>query len=150
MSEYCIHLFEYNDWANSLIIKSLSEKKPRNNRIMSLFSHIVISQILWLNRIKKETYEYRDFWQMLNLKDLENLSVRSTGDWITFIHSQDEKGLNNPYSYVNSKGKAYTNTLAQIITHVINHSTYHRGQIASLLRAENVDPPFTDYIAFVR
>jgi uncharacterized damage-inducible protein DinB len=150
MKKYYIHLFEYNDWANKLILKKLKENPIVNSKIFSIFSHIIISQILWLDRVKKESNEFTNFWQRLNIEDLDNLYLRSTNDWISFIKKQGEKDLELFYSYKNSKGIMYSNTLAQILTHVINHSTYHRAQIATLLRAENIQPPLTDYIAFFR
>jgi uncharacterized damage-inducible protein DinB len=150
MKEYYVHLFDYNDWANRLVINSLKENSPENEKIHSLFSHLIIAQILWLNRLKKEEYEIKDFWQLLDLNELDKLIERSTFDWKTFIKMQDEKELQSIYSYRNSKGKRYDNTLAQIMTHVINHSTYHRAQVAALLREENINPPLTDYIAFFR
>ncbi len=150
MKEYYIHLFEYNDWANKLILEKLKENPEVNSKIFSIFSHIIISQILWLNRVKKESYEFSDFWQMLNLEEMNALYLRSTIDWISFIKKREEENLELLYSYTNSKGLKYSNTLAQIMTHVINHSTYHRAQIATLLREENIQPPLTDYIAFFR
>lgn len=150
MKEYYIHLFEYNDWANKLILEKLKASPDVNPKTLSIFSHIIISQILWLNRVRKESYEFKDFWQMLNIKDLDNLSLRSTRAWIAFINDEDEKSLELLYTYTNSKGVKYSNTLAQIVTHVINHSTYHRAQTALLLREENIQPPLTDYIAFFR
>ncbi len=150
MKEYYLHLFDYNDWANRRVINSLKENSPVNEKTYSLFSHTIIAQILWLNRLKKEDYEIKDFWQLLGLNELDKLIGRSTLDWKTFIKMQDEKELQSIYSYHNSKGKRYENTLAQIMTHVINHSTYHRAQIAIFLREENINPPPTDYIAFFR
>ena len=150
MINYYLHLFEYNDWANNKILKTITENKITNQKIFSLFSHIIIAQILWLNRINKETYEFKDFWQMLNPGEMNMLSRKSTLDWESFIKRQAEKDLQMEISYVNSKGNTYKNTLSQIMTHVINHSTYHRAQIAALLRTENITPPLTDYIDFFR
>ncbi len=150
MKEYYLHLFDYNDWANRLVINSLKENCPENEKANSLFSHLIIAQILWLNRLKKEEYEIKNFWQLLSLNEIDKLIERSTRDWKTFIKMQDEKELQIMYAYFNSKGKRYDNTLAQIMTHVINHSTYHRAQVAALLREENINPPLTDYIAFFR
>lgn len=150
MNNYYLHMFEYNDWANNRILKSMTENKITNQKIFSLFSHIIIAQIIWLNRINNETYEFKDFWQMLTPGEMNRLSRKSTLDWDAFIKRQKEKDLHMEVSYVNSKGKAYKNTLSQIMTHVINHSTYHRAQIAALLRTENISPPLTDYIAFFR
>ena len=106
--------------------------------------------MLWFNRIEKAEYEFKDFWQRLSIEEMEKLVKRNTDDWKSFIHLQKAEDFPKKYSYVNSKGKEYSNTLMQIITHVINHSTYHRAQIASLLKSENINPPYTDYIGFFR
>lgn len=145
-----LHLFEYNDWANTLVLNSILDTRITDQKIFSLFSHIIISQVLWLNRIKSEPYEFKDFWQLLTPDQMSRLCSRNTNDWKSYIKTRQEKDLQNVISYVNSKGNPYKNTLAQIITHVINHSTYHRAQIAARLRAQDIDPPLTDYIAFFR
>lgn len=150
MKDHFLHLFEYNDWANSLVLNVISDKQISDQRIFLLFSHTIIAQILWLNRVNREGYEFKDFWQLLSREEMNELSRRSTNDWKSFIKSKQEVDLQSEVSYVNSKGNPYKNTLAQIMTHVINHSTYHRAQIASRLRAENINPPLTDYIAFFR
>jgi uncharacterized damage-inducible protein DinB len=150
MKEYYLQLFEYNHWANKLIFNEIKDRQNLNPKIYSIFSHTIIAQILWLNRIKKGTYEFKDFWQVLTIAEMELFYTRSTNDWIKFIRGQKEDGFQESCSYTNSKGIKYTNTHAQIITHVINHSTYHRAQVAILLRQENVNPPLTDYIAFFR
>ncbi len=150
MKEHYLNLIEYDYWANNLVFHSLAEKRISNPKIFSLFSHIIISEILWLNRVKNEEYEFKDFWQMLSLPEMEVLFRRSSIDWKTYLNKKQEDDLQESCSYINSKGIEYKNTLAQILTHVINHSTYHRAQIASLLRAENIEPPLTDYIAFYR
>jgi uncharacterized damage-inducible protein DinB len=150
MKEYYHHLIEYNDWANGRVLSTLSINGIYNDQILSLASHIVISQVLWLNRIKNEEYEFENFWQNLNLENLVDLNYRSTSNWKYFLDLQKEEDLQKIYTYINSKGKKYENTFAQILTHVINHSTYHRAQIALLLRAEEIEPPLTDYIAFFR
>jgi len=143
-------MFEYNDWANRMVLDTITEFPDLNQKIYSLFSHIIISQILWLNRVNGEPYVFKDFWQMLDLVSMKKLNASSTADWLSLINRKDEKELMLSHSYINSKGNKYTNTLAQIMTHVINHSTYHRAQIAFLLRAENIQPPYTDYIGFFR
>jgi uncharacterized damage-inducible protein DinB len=150
MKDYYLNLIDYNQWANNLIYHSLSENQITDPKIFSLFSHLIIAEILWFNRVKNEKYEFKDFWQMLTLREMEVLFRRSSDNWRNYLNKIQENDLQESCSYINSKGIGYKNTLAQIITHVINHSTYHRAQIASLLRAENIEPPLTDYIAFFR
>ena len=57
-----------------------------------------------------------------------------------------ERGI----TYKNSAGEQYTSTLEDILTHVFMHGSYHRGQIASLIRAAGDTPSPTDYIFFTR
>ncbi|RYE14391.1 MAG: damage-inducible protein DinB, partial [Sphingobacteriales bacterium] len=54
------------------------------------------------------------------------------------------------YTYTNTQGKTYTNTVLQILTHVVNHATYHRAQIATDMRQHSLEPLMTDYIAYAR
>jgi len=52
--------------------------------------------------------------------------------------------------YSNSKGETFTNLVKDIIFHIINHSTYHRGQIAMEFRQSGLEPLNTDYIFYKR
>ena len=47
-------------------------------------------------------------------------------------------------------GDPFLDNLTDILTHLVNHSTYHRGQITQLLRRPGMTPPGTDYILFAR
>jgi uncharacterized damage-inducible protein DinB len=58
--------------------------------------------------------------------------------------------LSQSVSYTNSKGEAWSSTVQEILTHLVIHSAYHRGQIASDLRAAGQEPAYTDYIHAVR
>jgi uncharacterized damage-inducible protein DinB len=49
-------------------------------------------------------------------------------------------------SYQNTKGEAYQNTIKDIMFHIINHSSYHRGQVMMLVRNAGLEPIPTDYI----
>ncbi len=97
-----------------------------------------------------QNHKFRDFWHMLDINSMRKLSAKSTTDWLSLINGKDEKELTLSHSYINSKGNKYTNTLDQVMTHVINPPTYHRAQIALLLRTENIQPPYTDYIGYFR
>jgi uncharacterized damage-inducible protein DinB len=58
--------------------------------------------------------------------------------------------LFRPIAYTNTKGEPWTNTVGDILTHVVLHSAYHRGQIAAGLRASGQPPAYTDFIHCVR
>jgi uncharacterized damage-inducible protein DinB len=148
--EYFINLFEYNDWANKESLKSLAQMQSPDEKVSDIFSHIMISQILWLSRLKKELFLYKTFWEKLPLSDANSLSEKSTKDWLSFIGDKTDKDFDIKYAYKNSRGEAFSNELQDILIHVINHSSYHRGQIAILVRKSGGTPAMTDYIHYKR
>jgi len=62
----------------------------------------------------------------------------------------NNQDLEQVISYVNTSGDAFSDPMHDIIVHVLNHSTYHRAQIAKEMRMHNIDPINTDYITYVR
>ena len=52
-------------------------------------------------------------------------------------------------SYVNVKGETWTYRLEEMLVHLVNHSTYHRGQVATMLRQLGKTPEPTDYLLFL-
>ena len=58
--------------------------------------------------------------------------------------------FNDPIAYTNTKGERYSSRIVDVLTHVIMHSAYHRGQIASDIRADGGEPAYTDFIHAVR
>ncbi len=115
-----------------------------------LFSHILITQTSWLERNLGKPQTFKTSMQLLSIDECIKLSRQSTKDWISFIENLEEQKLSSVIKYKNSKGEDYQNHLSDIITHVINHSSYHRGQIALLVRNSGGIPAVTDYIAYCR
>jgi uncharacterized damage-inducible protein DinB len=70
--------------------------------------------------------------------------------WRNLLSAASDEDLVRPVHYTNSKGETYTSTVADIMMHVAMHSAYHRGQIASDMRAAGVEPAYTDFIHAVR
>nr|MBP6578031.1 damage-inducible protein DinB [Chryseobacterium sp.] len=62
----------------------------------------------------------------------------------------EKRELNDIVNYKNSKGTKFENSIQEILFHFINHSTYHRGQIAMLLKETGLEPLNTDYIFYKR
>ena len=85
--------------------------------------------------------------------DLEACAAELTdlqGDWMRCLETLDEEGLEDGVAYRNTKGEFWTSTVADILTHVVLHSAYHRGQIAAAIREAGGTPAYTDYIHAVR
>lgn len=148
MKERFTRLYEYNIWANNLFSDVLKSQPFENQQIEKLFSHISNAQFVWLDRIKPLEREVPGIWELQPLHEAIELIKEGSSLWLDFIYSQEE--YESVVSYKNSKGDKFETRLSDILTHVANHGTHHRGQIATLLRQEDIDPPSSDFIFYVR
>ncbi|HET6778062.1 MAG TPA: DinB family protein [Gemmatimonadales bacterium] len=145
MTNSLARLLRYDVWANRQTLESLPEGNtpPRSLRWMN---HIVGAELLWLSRMANKPAPL-PVWPDLSLgecaKHLERLSSE-------LLESLNHEPLSQPVSYTNSKGEPWTSTVEEILTHLVIHSAYHRGQIASDLRTAGHEPVYTDYIHAVR
>ena len=148
MKERFTRLYEYNIWANNLFVDILKSNTYKNEKITKLFNHIGNAQLIWLDRITKLEEDIPEVWDEGNLNDAIELVKKSSQLWLDFIYSQEE--YEDVIEYKNSKGDQYETRISDILTHVANHGTHHRGQLATLLREEDIDPPASDFIFYVR
>lgn len=150
MKKYFLDLFEYNNWANDKIILKLHELNYefKEQHPLKILSHIISSQDTWLERVKG-TKTYNIFlWEEYSIQEIEVLSISSHKGWIKFISKMSEKNFDSVCSYKNSKGEKNSRSYQDIIQHLINHSSYHRGQINQILRMNNIEPVITDFIYY--
>jgi uncharacterized damage-inducible protein DinB len=138
-------LFAYEDWANREALASLAAASPLPARSVELLAHIAGASRLWLGRLRRAENPAA-VWPDLDvaqcraaLEDLGRL-------WTVYLRELTPAGLEETVSYVNSKGELWTSTVEDILTHVVLHSSYHRGQIAADTRASGHTPAYTDYI----
>jgi uncharacterized damage-inducible protein DinB len=147
--DHFIHLFKYNDWATRQTAESIMTLKNKNSKLEELLLHTISAQKIWLNRILKRDIII-DPWQKINSDEWIEQNMMVTSEWINLIESFQEKDFAARVEYKNTAGEKYTNMVKDIITHVINHSTYHRAQIALLVRQSGSTPARTDYIVYQR
>ncbi|HSW55081.1 MAG TPA: DinB family protein [Ignavibacteriaceae bacterium] len=147
--DHLIHLFKYNDWATGEAARRISVAKNNEQRVYNLLSHIVNSQMIWPNRILQKDIVINP-WENHIVERCVELSTEISSEWINFLESLEEAELDKRIKYKNNKGETWENTIGDIVTHIINHSTYHRAQIAQLMRQSDDQPPKTDYIIYQR
>jgi uncharacterized damage-inducible protein DinB len=111
-------------------------------------AHIVGAEYLWLARLEGESAPLA-VWPDLGVEACREKAAALARLWPELLEAH-RNSLDDTISYTNSQGEAWTNTVEEILTHVTIHSAYHRGQIASDLRAASMAPAYTDYIHAVR
>ena len=148
MKEYFLKLYQYNAWANRRVIGCLERQAVNDEKILSLFSHLLSAQFIWLNRIKGLPTTPFPLWKVYELHELKSMVDDSAKNWLTFI--RETGSFDRILKYNNYTGDYYENNVEHIMMHLVNHGTYHRGQIALLLRQKGFEPVNTDFITYDR
>jgi len=149
LRDHFIHLFKYNDWATRAAANSVKGLEKKDEKLSDLLSHLVSAQKIWLNRILERQLHISP-WEKYTGQECLSQSTSITAEWINLLESFKDNDLDKRIEYINTKGEKFSNTVKDIITHVINHSTYHRAQIAQNLKALGKKPASTDYIVYQR
>lgn len=139
-------LFEYNHSMNMQLIQLLDEHREYiSNKSFQLLSHILNAHQIWNARIRLEaTFQV---WQLHNWDAIATINSANYAASLRILKNDD---LNREIEYANSAGQKYRNKIEDILFHIINHTTYHRGQMATECRAQGIPPLSTDYIVYKR
>lgn len=143
-----MRMARYNGWANQRVLTKLWENSSENESLGKL-SHIALAESVWLSRLKGNHVK-KNIFQVLSLPELESLILENNTDWLALLQNMDETDFTKAIDYFTIKGDPSQNSIADVLTHVFNHGTYHRAQIATILRQRGIDPIGTDFILFAR
>jgi uncharacterized damage-inducible protein DinB len=142
-------LLTYEGWANHEAAEALLRAANPPSRVLRIMAHIVGASWLWYSRVVGQPSP-TPVWPELPPEDLHSSIDAVQRAWEKLIESLTPEQLNKRIDYVNTKGEPWTSTVEDILTHLFMHSAYHRGQLAVLLRMENHEPAYTDYIHAAR
>jgi uncharacterized damage-inducible protein DinB len=151
-------LYDYNRWANACVLeaaaKLTAEQFTRDlansfRSVRDTLVHIMSVEWIWLRRWKgtspKSFHDPSDFPNVEAL--LANWAEIET-EQMDFVNSMSDESLGKMVAYVNTKGETWTYPLWQMLQHLVNHSTYHRGQITTMLRQLGAEPATTDFLVY--
>lgn len=148
MKNHYIKLFNYDNWATSRLLAA-AESVQNDPKLKDLISHVITANTVWLGRIKTDASS-ATAWESRDYSDNVSLFRENNSNWQNWLGSVSETDLRGLIHYKNIKGDPFSGVLKDILTHVINHSTYHRGQIATRLKELGVQVPPTDFIVYTR
>jgi uncharacterized damage-inducible protein DinB len=140
-------LLEYSHYYNQKLADIFIEKQDvLSERAIKLFSHILNAHHIWNNRIEQKATLYT-VWEIHPVEEFKHIDLSNYQQSLLILQNFDfEQTIN----YQNSLGQHFTNNFQNILFHVINHSTYHRAQIATEFKLCGVEPLLTDYIVYKR
>jgi len=138
-------ILHYTQVADKKLIGIFQSEQDISLKAISLFSHVLNAQHIWANRILNQQPKF-GVWDEIGLSLFAEISEENFNLFETIL---DTIPLDEEVTYKNSKGE-FTNLVQDILFHVANHSTYHRAQIATLIKGSGIHPPVTDYIMLKR
>jgi len=142
-------LLAYDHWANHEVLRALQAAPGPPAQAVKYFAHVIAAEWLWLSRIKQDGRRVA-VWPEFSVAECESQCQRVEEAWNRYFASLTEERVLRTVPYQNSKGESFENTVEDIMTHIVMHSAYHRGQIATAMRAAGLTPAYADYIEGVR
>jgi len=151
-------LYDYNRWANQRILTVASTLasddfiRPMGNSFSSLrdtLAHILSAEWIWLERWQGRSP--RALLEAVTFPTVQSLESRwetVEHDQMQFIEALTPQRLGEELAYINQKGQRYSYPLWQQLVHVVNHSSYHRGQVITLLRQLGAEAVSTDFLEY--
>lgn len=142
-------LYEHLEWADAKVLAALRATPGSDPRGLSLYNHVLAAEHVWCSRIRG-TAPRVAVWPSLALDECAALAAENAASYRALIAGLVPADLARAISYVNSAGAAFTSALEDMLLHVALHGSYHRGQVALVVRDGGGEPAPTDYIAFTR
>jgi uncharacterized damage-inducible protein DinB len=137
----------YDDWANRETLASVRSASAPT--AVALLAHLISAEALWLDRMAHKP-QVHAVWPKWTLDECAQRLDELGTAWKNFLRFLEPQALETSISYVNTKGAHYQSSVRDIVSHVLHHASYHRGQIAAALRAAGATPAYTDFIHAVR
>lgn len=147
MKVFFNQLFDYNFYCNKKLIEECNKIGNVPEKSVQLFSHLLNAHHIWNCRIIGKPSEY-EVWQIHPVKDWEDIHYENQRS--SFEITTNATDFDKRIDYENTEGRLYTNTLQDILFHIINHSTHHRAQISMDFRRGDLEPITMDYIFYKR
>ena len=142
MKDFFIDIIEYQHRLNALIINQMLESATKlPERAHLLMCHSINAHQIWNARIlDQKTFGVFERYFLQEMLSHNNTNLSNT---IQIINSID---LTDSITYQNTKGVSFTNTVRDILFHISNHYSHHRGQIIAKLKQAGIAPIVSDYI----
>lgn len=153
-----VYLYKYNRWANTRAVHAASRLTARqfiqdlgssHRSVRDTLAHIVAAEWIWLERWKGTSP--KSLLDPASFPTAESIRTRlgEVEDGIDrFISGLTDESLDRSISYTNTKGEEWRYTLGHMLQHVANHSSYHRGQVTTMLRQLGAEVTPVDLLYF--
>lgn len=146
MKDFFCEVFDYHHHFNQRLADQLIlHQKNLPDRTIALFSHVINAHQIWNARILN--------LPKMNVHEVHSLEKCKKLDMDNRMHTEqviETMDLDQEIVYTTSGGRSFRNTIREVLFHISNHSSHHKGQIISDLRQSGIAPLKTDFIFYKR
>jgi uncharacterized damage-inducible protein DinB len=149
-------LYDYNEWANERVIRMLRGLPAADYvremgggwpSVRATFVHLAGATDAWAERFAgRDVLELPKESALPELEDAVALLLAAHGKHRARLRTLTREALDRPFSWRNLAGEVKTAPFEIVVRHVVNHQTYHRGQISSMVRRLGHAPVATDMV----
>ena len=149
----------YMAWASRLLVDAAGQLTQEeltrdfgtaDKSVLGTLVHVFGADRLWLARLKGEpanTFLTDADYQLAVLRNDWPALYQQWKEWGAGI---TDEAAQAEVSYADMRGNPYRQPLGQLVLHVVNHGTHHRGQVSGFLRAIGRTPPKLDLVSYYR
>jgi uncharacterized damage-inducible protein DinB len=155
-----VGLYEYNAWADRRVVDAASALSPEKfteplgnsfSSVRDTLGHIYGVEWLWLERFQgRSPSAIPDAKEFETVEQLRARWTEFEPVLLNFARGLTQEDLDRVMEYKTMKFGVYKNALWQSMLHLVNHGTYHRGQVTTMLRQLGAQPILTDLMHFYR
>ncbi len=151
-------LFAYNRWANDRVVQAaralspdqyVQEPVPGWTSVRATLVHVADATVIWSRRLRGEPVAARATEEAYpTLDDAIQLLAHGQDAFEQLLPTFTAERLATVWSYHNFQDQEMSLPIWAVLRHVVNHATYHRGQVASKLKRLGVEPASTDFVVW--
>lgn len=142
----CRQHLAFMKWADERLLEAVARHMPEN---LAVLQHIYLGEVVWSMRVLEgnEAAQIVDLTAPDNIEDLRTAWQEMHRRWLKWAETAD---FGRIVPHRNLAGQPFQMPAWQIVLHLVNHGSYHRGQVAAMLRAAGFAPPASDLILWYR
>jgi uncharacterized damage-inducible protein DinB len=149
----------YTSWASRRLVEAAAQLTPEqltrdfqtaDKSVLGTLVHVFAGDRLWFNRVAKHSPRTFVTEADYQLSVLQIEWPKVLDDWQRWAAGLTDEAAEAELSYTDLRGNAWRQPIWQLVLHVVNHGTHHRGQAAGFLRSMGVAPPALDLVVFYR
>ncbi|MGE0758901.1 MAG: DinB family protein [Pirellulaceae bacterium] len=149
MQHYLARMFAYVAWADRQTIGTLRATPAAEAEALPLLAHVLAAEHVWLARLTARPSSH-PVWPTLTLEECVSLAAENDAGYRALLKQLSDDDLAGPIRYRTSQGQEFETPRIDILTQVVTHGPYHRGQIAKVVARHGGTVANTDFITFAR